>query len=251
LNLPRSRGIDLAMRALVLLAVVGCGSSPPPAAVRGERGVVLDRGTPAPVIAWHGGAFALTGLPAIARGGEVVVVAMVEGDGGRGNPSLRIDVRDRSDKLQQSIPVMTAAEAETMVKDGVPAPALQERIASANRELFALHGLHDLVAMHALELQSTDGDRHLAIGDGLDIDWDNDHLHVFHHNANHALVTLDGTPWLVREHKACPECEPCNHAAFLAGVYHAPDINTVVVDIGYRGTDTCTEPGDQQHVVVW
>jgi hypothetical protein len=178
--------------------------------------------------------------------GEVAVVAMVDG-----TSSLRIDVRDRTDKLIQSVSVMTIAEAKTLVHDGVPAAALQDRIAAANRELAALHGLHDLVAMHPLELQATDGDRHLAIGDGLDIDWDHDHLHVFHHNATQAIVTLDGTRWLVREHKACPDCAPCNHPAFLAGVYHAPDINSVVVDIGYHGTDACLEPGDQQHVVVW
>jgi len=39
--------------------------------------------------------------------------------------------------------------------------------------------------------------------------------------------------------------------AFLDGVYHAEGINVLVAQIGYRGTDTCWEPADQMHVVVW
>jgi hypothetical protein len=90
----------------------------------------------------------------------------------------------------------------------------------------------------------TSGDRHLAIGDGIDVDWDDDHLHVFSHNANHALVTLDGHAWLARS-------ETCVNPAFLANVFHVEAINAVVIDLSYHGTDSCPEPGDQQHMVVW
>jgi hypothetical protein len=107
--------------------------------------------------------------------------------------------------------------------------------------------------MHALELQKpADGaDQHLAIGDGFDVDWNRTHLHVMHSNTDHELTAYDGTPWLVKDHKPCPGCTPCENPAFLDGVYHADSINVLVIQIGYRGTDTCWEPADQMHVVVW
>jgi hypothetical protein len=43
----------------------------------------------------------------------------------------------------------------------------------------------------------------------------------------------------------------CSNPAFLSGAYHATEINALVVDIGYKGTDTCWEPSDQLHVIAW
>jgi hypothetical protein len=231
------------MRWLLWIGLAACGN--PPQHVRGDEGVPLQRATPAPKVRWDGDKLVTTGLPAIARGGEVAVVAPRDPDGERGNPNLRIFVRDRTDKPVATIDVMTGAEFDTLVHGGVPSPELTRRITAANLELARLHGLHDLVTMHPLELQPvTSGDRHLAIGDGIDVDWDDDHLHVFSHNANHALVTLDGHAWLARS-------ETCVNPAFLANVFHVEAINAVVIDLSYHGTDSCPEPGDQQHMVVW
>jgi hypothetical protein len=237
---------------LVLLALASCGETPPPTAPVNQA-EPRARETPPPTIAW-GGAEArwkLDGLPAVARGGELVVVPVIENDSARGNPNLAIDVRDRSDHSVQTVKVLTADESEKLAPGGQPSAALQQRIADANRALASLHGLHDLVAMHPLEVQAaSDGLQHFAIGDGLDVDWNGDHLHVFRHNASRSFITLDGKPWLAKPSTHAGG-DSCTNPAFLAGVHHATAINVLVVAIGYKGNDTCWQPSDQHHVVAW
>lgn len=243
--------------ALALFAPLGaCGSKPAPHTadtIENIAPAAKPRTTPAPSIAWTDNKLAVTGLPAVARGGEVIVVPISGGDAGRGYPNLKLEIHDRSDKTVQTIEVLTSNEYEQLAPGGAASPALQKRIAAANAELKRQHDLHDLVAMHALELQKpADGaEQHLAIGDGFDVDWNRTHLHVMHSNTDHELTAYDGTPWLVKDHKPCPGCTPCENPAFLDGVYHAENINVLVVQIGYRGSDTCWEPADQMHVVVW
>jgi hypothetical protein len=241
---------------LLVLAAAACGGTSTPATRTVEHHAepaATTRDTPAPSIAWADGKPAITGLPAVAKGGEIVVVPISGGDAGRGYPNLRIEVHDRSDKTIQAIDVLTSNEFESLAPGGAASPALQKRIADANAELARLHGVHDLTPMHPLEIQdpSDGGTKHLAIGDSLDVDWNIDHLHVLHHNTDNAVVVLDGKPWLVKDHKPCPTCPPCENPAFLDGVYHAIGINVLVVQIGYRGTDTCWEPADQMHIVTW
>lgn len=243
------------LAVLVLLAAACGGNSKP-------RGVeVLEnhapppaaRETPAPSVAWVDGKLALNLLPAVARGGEVVIVPISGGDAGRGFPNLKLELHDRSDKVVQTIDVMSSNEFQTFVIDGKPQPALEKRLAAANAELMRQHNVHDLVAMHALEMQKPldGGEPHLAIGDGMDVDWNRTHLHVLHHNTDREVTTYDGTPWLVKDHTPCAKCTPCENPAFLDGVWHAEGVNVLVIQIGYRGTDTCWEPADQMHVVVW
>src|SRR5277367_6387479 len=101
------------MRALLVLVLVACGGSPAPQATPtapAENHVQPSpRETPAPAVAWgtdH--RFASHGLPAVARGGELVVVPVVDSDGGRGNANLHVEVRDRSDHTVQTIAVATS-----------------------------------------------------------------------------------------------------------------------------------------------
>ena len=243
----------LALHVPVAL-LVACGGSPshPQATdvIENHPEPAKPRATPAPSIAWADGKFALTACR-VARGGEVIVVPNLGGDAGRGFPNLKLEIHNRSDKTIQTIDVMTSNEYQQLAPAGAATPALAKRIAAANAELVRQHDLHDLVAMHALELQKpADGGEQHAIGDSMDVDWNRTHLHVMHSNTDHELTTYDGTPWLVKDHKPCPGCTPCENPAFLDGVYHAEDINVLVVQIGYRGTDTCWEPADQMHVVV-
>jgi hypothetical protein len=235
--------------------VVACGSRPPepqapPLSSHVEQ---HHRTTPAPIVSWRDGGFFTDALPAVARAGEVTVVAIRESDAGRGYPNLRIEVRDRADKTIQTIPIMTSNEFETLVPDETPSQGLRHRIDAATAELARLHGLHDLVPMHSLEIQKPpdEGLQDFAIGDGFDIQWNKDHVHVFRHNINEALTSRDGTKWLEKDHKPCPNCEVCENPAFLAGVFHATEINVLVVEIGYKGNDTCWEPCDQLHVFTW
>lgn len=244
----------LAMTVTGVFVVGACGGSPPPAQPAPmNRAEVMPRATPAPAIAWREQSFAIDGLPAVARGGELAIVAASDGDGGRGYPNLRVEVRDRSDKVVQTIGIMVANDYERLAPGGAPSPELARRIADANHELAMLHGLHDLVVMHPLERQkpADEGDPHLAIGDGFDVDWNLDHLHVFRHDANRSFITLDGKPWLAKPGPRCASCDPCENPAFLANAYHARDERLIVVELGYHGTDMCWEPGHQWHVVAW
>jgi hypothetical protein len=240
--------------ALGVLAA--CGGHPAPASKR-QPATALDsqvtvRSTPPPKLAWQDGAFVVTGLPAVGRGGEVAVVAVRDNDSGRGFKNLRIEARDRTDKVVQTVPVMTVDEYQQLVPDGKTASAeLAHRLEVANHELAKLHGLHDLVAMHALELQPTTDLPHLAMGDELDVDFSVDHVHVFHHNDMRPFITTSAIAWLAGPGKTCAGCPPCANPALLVNAYHATLITVLVLDIGYRGTDTCWEPPDQWHVIAW
>src|SRR5512140_1733024 len=114
------------MRALLVL-LAACGpAAVTPAEVKEPPTEHADHppATPPPTIAWkaNGGGFDVQGLPAIAAASEVVVVAVTDGDGGRGAPNLRIEVRDRDDKTLQSTIVLTANDGAALLGGG-PAPA--------------------------------------------------------------------------------------------------------------------------------
>ena len=244
--------------AAVAMACVACGGKPPPGEAHPPAqqtpldSPVTARATPPPRLAWRGGAFVADGLPAVARSGELAVVAVRDSDGARGFANLHVEVRDRTDKVAQTIAVMTVDEFEQLVPDHkTQTPELAHRLEIANHELAKLHGVHDLVAMHALEVQPTKDLPHLAIGDELEVDFSVDHMHVFHHNEDRPFITLGATAWLAKPGKRCPDCPPCENPALLAGAYHVVPIAVLVVDISYSGTDTCGEPPDQWHVVAW
>jgi hypothetical protein len=246
------------MRTLALvLLLAACGSSSSGPAydttLSSHASEPLARDTPAPKITWSDNGFVTPMLPAVARAAEITVVAVRDRDGERGFPNLAIQVRDRNDKTLQSITVLVPNEYEALAPGGTPGDVLQKRIDAANLELAKLHGLHDLVAMKPLDLQQPpDGsDQHLAIGDNLDVDWNKDHLHVFPHNVDRAVTTVDGHGWLSQSHTSCAGCSVCENPAFLGAVYHAPSINVIVAEIRYHGTDSCEEPGDQPHVIAW
>jgi hypothetical protein len=247
------------MRALVLIALTAaCGGASPQAPmgtgpITGSATDTAKRDTPAPVIVWKDHAFATDALPAVARAGEVAIVPLRITDE-RGYPNLTLEVRDRADKTIQTIQVMTPNEYESFAPSGTPSDALTRRIAAANAELARLHGLHDLVAMAPMEIQAPAGTlaTHLAMGDDLDVDWNADHLHVFRHNQDHALVTRDGHGWLAASHESKAGAGPCDFPAFLRAAYHAPQLSFVVVQLAYKSpSDACGVPSDQFHVVAW
>ena len=230
---------------LVAMLAAACGSSPPPPLTGTAE--LPHRDTPAPAIAWQDNAFvAMT--PSVARAAELVVVPVHNRDGERGYPNLAIEVRDRGDKVVQTIAVLAANDYEKEAPAGVATKALLDRIAAANVELQRLHDLHDLVPMKPLEVQpALDNDlAHIAMGDGIDVDWGGDHVHVFRHNSDRAVTNRDAKGWQELPHGTC------TYPSFLATAYHAPEISVVVVELGYRGgSDACGEPNHQFHVVTW
>jgi hypothetical protein len=250
------------MRLVALVMVVvgggslGCGRVHDPDPIepplRGRAEPLPKQSTPPPVVSWTSGAFETPTLPAVARGGELAVIPVHDSDGDRGYPNLRLEIRDRQDHTIRTLAVMTADELEVLSHDDMPTVTLERRIEGVNRELAQLHAVHELIPMHELEVREPpEGDKHFAAGDGFDIDWSRDHLHVFHHSANRSFVTRDGRGWLAPTRKSCGGCDPCENPAFLSAVYHATAINMLVVAIGYKGTDLCWEPADQLHVIAW
>jgi hypothetical protein len=246
--------------ALIVVMFAACGGTASPAKqpIGGDSARVAPT-TPAPDIAFaitaeeQMGAFHARGLPAVGRGGQVVVAAVHDSDGGRGYPNLRLEVRDREDKLLQTIPVMSANEYETLVAGGAATPALTARVSAANGELAKLHGVHDLVAMRALEpIAPADEElRHMCTGDGFDVDYRSGQLAIYRHNSQRPLVERGAVAWEAPAHQVCATCEPCANPSYLAAAFHARGINAVVVEIGYRGNDSCWEPGNTFHVVTW
>ncbi|MFT3691902.1 MAG: hypothetical protein QM831_02090 [Kofleriaceae bacterium] len=198
---------------LALLAVIACGPTGPEHVLSQKTDGKHREGAPT----------LEAGLPAMARGLELFVMPVPDYDE-RGGPKIHLEVRDRADKL-----------VETIQPD------------KANDELQKLHDIHDLVPMHALDVQpTTDGSlAHLAIGDGIDVDFSTDHVHVFRHNSDREVAGRPSTAWLAKS------TDKCIYPAFLRAVYHAEDVTAVVVQIAYRGEDACGVPSDSFHVVAW
>jgi len=201
------------------------------------------RDTPAPHVS---SSAAPDGVPAIARKGEVVIVEVSESNGGGMPGDQRLEVRDKKDRVLQRIPLMSAKDY------GKPDDVLEKRFEGINAKLQALHDKYDLVPMTALEVQEPEPgeEEHLVVGDGLDIEWKNNRLLVHPHGEAKVLAKAGDKSWLAKDTKS-DLGGMCGHAVRLRGAFHAAGINAVVVDIEYRGTDSCWEPSGQWHVVSW
>jgi hypothetical protein len=239
--------------ALVALTLVACSSASQPHRPPSNTGPPPVLGA-APRVEWRDAnhpPFELTGLPAVARDGEVVVIALQDSDGGRGNVNLRLEIRDRADRVVDTLVVMTPTEYEAFVPDGEHATLpLNERVAAANRKLADLHAQYDLVPMRAFDAPGPLSAAPIE-GDGFIVAFGSDHrLHVRPRNGVD-LVNVDGSAWLAPTAPRCAQCPPCENVAGLRAFYKAPAINVFAVRIGYTGADLCWEPADQVHVVGW
>ncbi len=249
------------MRTLIMLVMglagAACGSSAPTPitpATGTQPELAAPRPTPPPTIAFADGGFVLHGFPAIAAAGEIVVVAIQ--DPSHEDANLRVEIRGADDRIVKAVVVLTRAESATLVTDRAASPALAARIAALNAELVTMHGVHDLRVMRPLAVEAGHGgeDQHWATGDNLDVEWREHHIRLFRHNSTQALLDHDGATWAAPPTPACVG----RNEAFLGGAYHAePGTvlaaagNTVVVDIAYRGDDTCEAPGHRPHVLSW
>lgn len=246
------------MRALLAIVLVACSAPPAssPAPVLAGRAERPAPSGPAPRIRWSAGQFDTSSLPAIARDGSLAVVAVSDSDGGRGYPNLRLEVRDRGDRVVETHVIMVSNEAEALIPDSVHAgPELERRIAAANDKLAALHAQNDLVTMRAFDFSPDPfGPSQPARSAGLTVTFGPDHVlrvRARDRRAEKTVAKIDGKSWLAPSGPRCPGCEPCENPAYLAGVYQADGIDAVVVRIAYQGTDLCWEPGDQLHVIAW
>jgi hypothetical protein len=228
-----------------MLALAACGQPSPPV-LTGHRPSGDPLG-PEPTVRWAEHAIATTGLPAIARDGKTFVIAHRDSDGGRGNPNVTLIEKDREDQELRRFVVVTADDV-----DRLGAQDLELRFARAAGWLEERHADRHLVAMTALVTRpATDDAPAEASGAGVTVRW----------APNHAdLDRGDGAPvsrptsasWLVPDAPLCPGCrEVCHREPFLAGGFVDLERTAVIVVVAYRTTDTCWDPGSQEHVVAW
>ena len=174
----------------------------------------------APQIAWRDGRFDTSALPAIARDAAIVILPLVDGDGGRGYPNLRVEVRNLADRPITNMQIMKSNEFETLVPDAVHAtPELESRLAIVNRELADLAMEHVLVTM-----------KESAPPPDLAIDF-------------------AARGWLAPSGPRCAQCPPCENPPYVAALYRAEGVDPIVLRIEFKGTDICWEPGPQYHVI--
>lgn len=238
------------MRAALLvlgLVLAACGSSTTPAPA--NQATHTPPTTPPPSIAFTS-QFVVTGLPAVARSGELVVAAMRDPDGGRGFDNLSVEIRDRGDRRLDVIGVLAASDYERLVPDGVASPELQRAVGAANERLAALHADHDLVEMDRFEMEGDiHGDTRRALGHGLVVEWNAPRLVV--RDAGKQLASVDGTSWLPAPAQRCAQCPPCSHPAYIEAAFKARGLNVLGIRLAYVGNDTCWEPPPQLHVIAW
>jgi hypothetical protein len=242
------------MRLACLLVLACACSSPAPAQTPLQGHSTASHPlTPPPSIRWAERTFVADRFPVVASDGSVVVLALIDSDGGRGNPNLRLEVRDRRDALVERHVVMTAAEAEQFLDDAGTRPQLDARIADANRWLANLHLTRNLIALPRLATDEADGrgSATRATGAGVTVTWDASILRITRGRSR--LVERKTPPtWLIDDKPMCTGCvEICSNPAFLAGAAVDAARSIAVIGVGYTGTDTCWEPADQAHVVSW
>ncbi|HTL38728.1 MAG TPA: hypothetical protein VL326_36605 [Kofleriaceae bacterium] len=236
------------MKALLALLLVACsgGTHAPPATLKGSaEPPVAERATPAPSITFADDQFELHGFPAIAKDRSVVALPVIESDGGRGYPNLRIELRFDSDKTFETIPVMISNDYEALVENGAAKPELVRRIERANQRLRDLHAKSDLVTMEPGE----DLENEFVINTTWEIRYVNGMLKLVF-DVDHS-ISFDRPDFKAPKGPHCAGCMPCENPESLHRVYWAPGINAIVVEIAYQGTDTCWEPGNQLHVLTW
>jgi len=231
-----------------LLVVAACRQpAPPEPSVLSGHSPASTPEPPAPTVRWADRMFVTTGLPAIARDGSSIVVAHRDSDGGRGNPNVTLIEKDRSDREISRLIVATSDDVEHLDPAG-----LELRLAAAARWLEARHAARHLVALVPLVTSpATDDAPAQAVGPGIALRWAPNQL-VLDHGHGAPLSRATPASWLAADYPLCQTCsEICHNDAFLGGGYADLERSAVVMVVSYRGSDTCWEPGSQEHVVAW
>jgi hypothetical protein len=236
-----------AVIAIAAAALAACRQTPPEPLTGGSQGSSPPT-TPAPTAVWRNREIVVTGLPAIAENGATVVVAYRDSDGGRGNPNLTLIEKDRRDEVVRQLQVVTATEVDQLT----PAE-IDRRFSAAAGWLEERHAARHLVAMTQLDAHPpVDAAPGFATGrHGEVVRWAPSTLEIDRAAGPHITRATPPT-WLVADRPLCATCtEVCHIDAFLGGAYLEIPRRTAVVVVSFRGSDTCSEPGSQEHVVTW
>ncbi|MBK9037109.1 MAG: hypothetical protein IPL61_38675 [Myxococcales bacterium] len=216
---------------------------------------------PAPTIAWsggppgEGGSFTATGLPAIAAGGDEVLVADIGEDGARGMPNLALVARGRDDRERARRVVLTADAAEAQDPDQ---PMAAPDVAGANAWLAEQHQRAAWTPLVAAAITANDesalaAERWAATSGDVALTFD-DSGHVVITVAGAAVVDRLMTAWLAPDAPMYPGAGPdeqCYNPIALAAAYLDGAHKLALVRVTFRGNDSCWEPDGAYHVVAW
>jgi len=207
----------------------------------------------APRIGVEADGFSTERLPAVSRDGSRVLLAIQDGDGGRGYPNLRLELRDRGDKIVATEVVLGVEEGEGYLDEPAVRAKVAPRIKAANVWLGEQHRALAFVPLDTLHV-TADPDygrpgQHVATAGDITLDW----------NGARLQIAEAGATVVERQTPGDWHAEPrdfgggftCSNDALLAAAAVDLAHRIAVVDVGYTGTDSCWEPNDQHHVVAW
>jgi len=170
------------------------------------------------------------------RDGKLVLVKVIDDDGARGMPNLALELRDRTDRTVQRLVVLALDEE-------VDAATVARRAAAAD----SLIASHQLVPLD--ELARTSDEDEFA-GAGMTVHWAHEHF-AFTLNGKRVLDRPVPVKWRGTSYFDKGADLTCNNPDFLRGVAASPTNRLAVVDVAYKGNDTCWEPSGSVHVVTW
>jgi hypothetical protein len=175
--------------------------------------------------------------PMATRDGKLVLVKVVDDDGARGQPNLTLELRDRNNHTVDRVVVLGLGEE--------PDDATRAKRAAAADKLIASHDFVPLIELVA--------DEHTAnqfSGSGMTIHWEHEHF-TFELGGKRVLDRAVPQKWRGGSYFDKGADLTCTNPDFLRGVYVAPETRLAVVDVAYRGNDTCWEPTGSVQVVTW
>jgi hypothetical protein len=193
--------------------------------------------------------FSVSRLPAVTADGSAVVIGRIDHDGARGGPNLTLIVLDRTDHEAERFVVLEPDEGIALMDKP---KEMAKRAARGAKWLADLHAKRNLVPLAHLEVEPAELAR-TARGRGLTVDWVPSTLSVKRASALLHAETTDAS-WLAKDSDPCPACEDhmvCHNPAFLDDAWIDDARRIALVQVAYKGTDTCWEPSAQLHVTVW
>jgi hypothetical protein len=163
------------------LALAGCWAShaSPPAPANTKVAPAVATAPPSvSVDASDGTSFKTPRLPAVSADGSRVLLAIQDSDGARGNPNLRLELRDRNDRVVETQVVLRIEEGGDNPSGQAPVVDVKARAAAANKWLAQLHARLAFEPLKPLVVDISQGpfEMHVATGLGVTLDWRDSHL---------------------------------------------------------------------------
>lgn len=186
-------------------------------------------------------------LPALAKDGAWLALPLVASDGGRGNPNLAVQIAPVEHGRGQYFPVLTPDEFERFSSEATPfaSAGLRKLVGPRLEALDAVLAAGDYAPLRKLDVPSPEGPgatQKLTVEDGdLQVAVRGPKVEVKRGGKVVATATLANA--------ATGPCRGAN-APFVAELWVPAGARSVVaVLVGYRGNDSCMEPGPAWQVM--